>query len=211
MSSLAILVALVLGLGTHAQGGSHPDFSGTWALVHEEGAVTLVAAFGEAFTATQSATSLVVDRKALTPAGRGYPPGTMVERPVHSAFPFDGAESNITDLYANNGATHHQIFDTASWNGDKLVIARRWRPSPPFSVHRQLAIWLDRDGTLVVETSEVTGRLNDPPNMLTKNRYRQRVGISNASRGTQARGRCYLNVHLSPAPAWNRKLSIPTD
>jgi hypothetical protein len=72
---------------------------------------------------------------------------------VHSAFIFDGTQSNITDIWS--GTSHNQMFDTSAWVGQNLVVSTTWRgPVAPPRLIRKRTMWLDADGTLIVETSE---------------------------------------------------------
>jgi len=150
-----------------AQG--HPDFAGNWILVHRDVAGGEPAGvFGEVFVATQSLTALSVDWRFLGPAGRGAP-GKLVYRSIHSAFPFDGRESNVSDIYATG--SHYQVVDTSAWDGDKLIITTTWRGNLPAHVTRKRTLWLDSDGILVVESS-APGEKGEPWSTV-QSRYRR--------------------------------------
>jgi hypothetical protein len=103
--------------------------------------------------------------------GRG---GNLEQRPVHEAFIFDGTESNVADIYSNSGRSHSQILDTSIWDGQKLVITTTWRGNTPAHVTRKRILWLDSDGTLLVETSTPPG--GGGPWSSTQSRYRRAAG-----------------------------------
>ena len=166
MIHVAILVAFVIGLGpTEAAPQNRPDFSGRWTLVKNVLGSEAVGVFGETFVATQYSASLIVDW-AFVARGRG---GNLEQRPAHSAFIFDGTESNVSDLHA--GSSHTQIADTSMWDGQKLVITTTWRGTGVSYVSRKRVVWLESDGTLVVETSTPPER--GGPRSSTQSRYRR--------------------------------------
>jgi hypothetical protein len=179
MSRLVVFAALALTLGpTGAGPQDHPAFAGKWEVVHEqrEGQP----AFGYEFMATQTSASLIVDWKYLAPEpftpGIVVPSRGLVAHPVESVFPFDDSETNVRQIIYDGGIL--RIFDTAAWNGDKLVMLTRWRPSLPNGLTQRRTMWLDLDGTLVVESSELTNQPNGPPAEVARreSRYRRQVG-----------------------------------
>jgi hypothetical protein len=179
MSRLVILVALALTLGPTGTGPQdHPNFAGKWEVVHQKGEVQF--AFGYEFTATQTSASLIVDWKYLAPEpftpGIVVPSRGLVVHSVESVFPFDDSETNVREVVYDGGIL--RIFDTATWNGDKLVMLTRWRPRLPNGLTQRRTMWLDPDGTLVVESSEMTNQPNGPPAVVARreSRYRRQVG-----------------------------------
>jgi hypothetical protein len=148
---------------------SRPDFAGRWVLVREDATPDAPGAFGESFVAAQYATSLVIDWSFFA-QGRGAPGKT--ERKTHSALIFDGTESNVSDIYSSG--SHAQIVDTSVWDGQKLVITTTWRGNSPAHVSRKLTMWLDSDGTLLVESS--TPSEGGGPWSTVRSRYRRMSG-----------------------------------
>jgi hypothetical protein len=147
---------------------NRPDFAGKWGFARDGAAADVQGAFGETFVAAQYATSLVIDWSFFAQS-RGVPGKT--ERKVHSAFIFDGTESNVSDIYSSG--SHAQIVDTSAWDGQKLVITTTWRGNSPAHVSRKLTMWLDSDGTLLVESS--TPPEGGGPWSTVRSRYR-RIG-----------------------------------
>jgi len=147
---------------------NRPDFAGKWGLVRDAAAPDVQGAFGETFVAAQYATSLVIDWSFFA-QGRGAP--GQAERNAHSAFIFDGTESNVSDIYSSG--SHAQTVDTSAWDGQKLVITTTWRGNSPAHVSRKRTLWLDSDGTMIVETG--TPSDGGRPWATARSRYR-RVG-----------------------------------
>jgi len=168
MAKFALVVGIVWFVGmTPGTDQNRPDFGGKWTLVRDAGAPADPGIFGETFVATQYSTSLIIDWSFLAQA-RGVP--GKVERAAHSAFIFDGTESNASDIYS--GSSHAQIVDASAWDGQKLVIITTWRGNTPAHVTRKRTIWLDADGTLIVETSTPPERGGGPWST-ARNRYRR--------------------------------------
>ncbi|HKV98830.1 MAG TPA: hypothetical protein VJN96_03340 [Vicinamibacterales bacterium] len=167
--------AILLGLGIvacmpsiHAQ--THPDFAGTWALVHQDDVRgEPLGAFGEMFVATQSSTDLTVDWHSTSPAGRGAP-GKLAYRAVHSTFPFDGTESNITTINSSGSVT--RIMDTAGWDDGRLVINTTWQGNLPAHVSRKLRLSVGPEGLLIAETSTPPEQAGGPWSTV-QSRYRR--------------------------------------
>jgi len=169
MGRVSILIAFTAVVcTTSAAGQARPDFGGKWTLIRIGERDQAPGPFGETFIATQYSTSLIIDWTVLVPQGRGAP-GKMVERPVHSAFIFDGTESNVSDIYVQAGGSHYQVVDSSAWEGSKLLISTTERGNLPAHVTRRRALWLD-SGTLTVETSTPTDR--GGPWSVARSRYR---------------------------------------
>jgi len=170
---------LLLGFGLVASVASisaqgHPNLGGNWALVHRDDARgESLGAFGEMFVATQSSTSLTVDWHSTSPAGRGSP-GKLVYRPVHSTFPFDGTESNLTTIASSGSVT--RIIDTAAWDDGRLVVTTTWRGNLPAYVTRKLTLSLEPDGTLIVEATVPPTQTGEPWSTV-QSRYRRIGGL----------------------------------
>ena len=172
MSKHAILLAVGLLAGATSIGAqSRPDFAGNWMLVHRDVADGEPAGvFGEVFVATQSSTSLIVDWRFIGPGGRGAS-GMLVYRTAHSAFPFDGAESNVTGIVSTG--SRQQIVDTSVWDGGKLIVTTTWRGVRTY-VSRKRTLSLEPDGILVVETSTPPGPAQaGEPWLTVQSRYRR--------------------------------------
>lgn len=72
-------------------------------------------------------------------------------------------------MYPTRSAS--QTFDTASWSDDKLTILKTARGSvgPPHLVRKQV-MWLEADGTLVIETTSISG---GNPSITLRNYYKK--------------------------------------
>ncbi|MEZ5316356.1 MAG: hypothetical protein R2752_03040 [Vicinamibacterales bacterium] len=148
----------------------HPDLGGRWTLLHQDDVRgEPMAAFGESFVATQTSTSLTIDGHSVGPAGRGAG-GKLVYRPMHSTFPFDGSESNVSRIIST-GSTK-RIIDTAAWDGATLVITTTWRGGVAPYVSRKLNLSLHPDGTLVVALSTPPEQPGAPWSIV-ESRYRR--------------------------------------
>jgi hypothetical protein len=171
MTRFPILIAFtVVVCTTSVVGQGRPDFSGKWTLIRAGDGDRAPGAFGDTFVATQYSASLIIDWTVLGPQGRGAP-GKMIERPMHSAFIFDGTESNVSDIYVQAGHSHLQIVDTSAWEGQKLVVTTTWRGHAPARPTLKRIIWLDPNGTLIVEASKPSD--GGGPWSTVRSRYRR--------------------------------------
>ena len=148
----------VLGMILAAQAAafqSKPDFSGKWTLVPKEPAqmprsqlddkrpriairTGPVPSFGPEFTARQDVRTLVIERRI---------DGNLSV----VIYNLDGSDSE-------NNEGPFRTISTATWQGSRLVIATRFPNSDP-KPENQLTrlVWLDADGTLLVQTIKGIG------------------------------------------------------
>lgn len=166
-------VATVGLLATALKAQTRPDFSGKWTRVVETITSTPdggpahtptygQVAFGQEFTATQDGKTLTIDWAFMRPMGRGASE-QLVLQPAHSVFNFDGSETNALTLGVVGGNSSRR-FSKASWEANKLVIL--WMSSPSYlpGPFKRQTLWLDADGSLVVETAT---NLQDAPSSST--------------------------------------------
>jgi hypothetical protein len=94
----------------------------------------------------------------------------MEQRQAHSAFIFDGTESNEVNIWS--GTSRTQVIDTSVWDGRRLVITTTERGFGPMRVVRKRSLWLDSNDILVVESSTPPGPGGGPWSS-TESRYRR--------------------------------------
>jgi hypothetical protein len=148
MRTFWFVITTAVGLVVaNANAQTYPDLSGKWTLIADRSEPDGQSAFGETFTAAQDAKAIIVTWQMLV-QGRGTGPQKH-PLTVRSTYRLDGAETN-PDIV--NGTAFR--FDTASWSEGKLTVLRTERlPSRPLHPVKKTVIWLEPDGTLVVETT----------------------------------------------------------
>jgi hypothetical protein len=142
--AVGVVAATLIRPGVEAQ--TSPDFTGKWILVAEKSEQNGASAFGGSFTATQAADALSISRVLLPWGGRR---GASPPRPTTYIYKFDGSETNHMGSAVNN-RTQSYTFNTTSWSGPRLIILTV--SSRDASIKQ--SIWLEPDGTLVVETTK---------------------------------------------------------
>jgi hypothetical protein len=146
LSVFAVAIVATALIGTRAQAQTSTDFTGKWTLVVDKSEPGGISAFGDSFTATQTVEALSIARILKPWGGRQ---GASPPSPVTYVYKFDGTETNHQASSVNNRMMS-QSFNTTSWSGSRLsILTVYWRDAPM----RQL-MWLEPDGTLVVETTK---------------------------------------------------------
>jgi hypothetical protein len=156
-AALLLSAASLLFAATEVSAQDKPSFAGKWTLVADQGGGGGGGrgggrgGLGAEATLTQDATTLTITRASQ--AGE-----------TKAVFKLDGSESKNT-MTGRGGATIEQT-SKARWEGSKLIITTT-TPIGENTIESTMALSLDADGVLVVETTGA-GRGGGAPTTTTR-------------------------------------------
>jgi hypothetical protein len=139
-----LLIALSLLLTAPSLAQTRPDFSGAWEFDREktmkqppsaDGRLVIAAMLGDEFVASQDTRALHLTIKAMG-------------QTVNVTYNLDGTESR------NISPGDIPVVSRASWEGNTLVILSTSTSSEKgktVTIETRRAIWLDKDGSLVID------------------------------------------------------------
>ena len=185
MTRLVAVGVLVLAHALSGQTQERPDYSGTWALVEDGSKPAGRRLLGNRFKVSQSPTTVTIETTATVVSGGGSSGGgAMVterkEVPVSVDYICDGAErSEVLPRFllgvsgnAPPGAVVSAPPATtyrATWMTGQLIISKQAKVEADLYSVTRLALSLDADGSLVVDSLVVpmlpraNGPKQEPP------------------------------------------------
>jgi hypothetical protein len=129
-----------------------PSFAGQWSL--KGNPKPEVADLGPQLAINENSESLTIVHVTSVPAGRGSSRDATTQQKVRSYYRFDGTETNVSVIAFDLAQSRR--FDTASWEGNRLVVLTKWRSSAGVvSTVRRQVFSLEADDTLIVETEQL--------------------------------------------------------
>ena len=184
---VAVVGVLVLAPAVFGQTQERPNYSGTWTLVEDGSSSSGRRLLGNRFKVSQSPTTVTIETTVTSVSG-SVPPGggAMVterkEVPVSVDYICDGEERNevlprfllgVTDNAPPGAVVSAPPTTTyrATWMNGQLIITKQAKIPPALHSVTRLALALDADGSLVVDSLVV-------PMLPTANGPRQEPPVS---------------------------------
>ena len=182
---VAVLGMLVLAPAVYGQTQERPNYSGTWVLVANGSKPPSQGAFGNRFKLSQSATTVTIETALTVHRGTRGPDGVMIntqsEVLVAVDYICDGVEHDevLPSSFPGAGpappgpgamvSTPSPATYRGTWMVGQLIIIRQTKTPPGLSNVVRLALSLDADGSLVVDSLVVpllpraNGPKQEPP------------------------------------------------
>ena len=165
---VAVVGVVVLAQAVSGQTQERPNYSGSWTLLEADARPPARRLLGNRFKVSQSPTTVTIETTATNVTG-SFPPGggAMVtehkEVPVSVDYICDGAEHNEVLprflLGASGNAAPGAVVSAppattyrATWMNGQLIISKQARVEAGLYSVTRLALSLDADGSLVVDS-----------------------------------------------------------